>query len=240
MIPKVINYCWFGKNEKPQIVKECIESWKKYCPEFEIKQWDESNYDVNKNVYVKEAYDQKKWAFLTDYARLDILYHNGGVYMDTDVKLIKSIAPLINKGAFMAFEQRGRVNTGVGFACEAGNLIVKENMRYYEEHNFIDKSGNFNPEICVKITTKILINHGLDYTKNSVQKLNKLMVYSSDYFSPKKMGTNKINITNNTYGIHLYASSWYKGSPLIKKIKYRLIPLKEFVKYKILNKKLYE
>ena len=105
---------------------------------------------------------------------------------------------------------------------------------------YIDKNNNFVPEICVKITTKILEKHGLDYTQNKLQHVESLTIYPSDYFSPKKMGTEKITITSNTYGIHLYASSWYKGSKLLKKLKYRLIPLKEFVKYKILKRKLYE
>lgn len=240
MIPKVIHYCWFGGNELPQLVKDCIASWKKYCPDYEIKQWDETNYDVNKNEYTKAAYSSKKWAFLTDYVRLDILDLEGGVYMDTDVKLIKPIDPLVQNGPFMSFEQRGRVNTGVGFACEPGNPIVKENKEYYEKYSFLDKKGNFQTEICVKITTEILIKHGLDYTKNTVQHLDNITVYPSDYFSPKKMGTEKIRITANTYGIHLFASSWYKGSPFVRKLKYRLIPLKEFIKYRILGRKLYE
>ncbi len=139
MIPKIIHYCWFGGSELPEVAQECIASWKKYCPDYEIKRWDESNYDVEKNQYTREAYLNKKWAFLTDYARLDILYNEGGVYMDTDVKIIKPITPLINQGAFMAFEQRGRVNTGIGFACEPGNTIVGENKRYYENKNFVIK-----------------------------------------------------------------------------------------------------
>ena len=240
MIPKIIHYCWFGGNELPQVVKDCILSWKKYCPDYEIKRWDESNYDVNKNQYTRDAYKSKKWAFLTDYVRLDVMYNEGGVYMDTDVKLIRSIDPLINEGAFMSFEKRGRVNTGVGFACEAGNKIVKENKEYYENNIFLDKDGSFCPEICVKITTEILIKHGLDYTKNEVQRIDGLTVYPSDYFSPKKLGTEKITLTSNTYGIHLFASSWYKGSKITRVIKYRLIPLKEFIKHRILNKKLYE
>lgn len=240
MIPKVIHYCWFGGSELPDIVKDCINSWKKYCPDYEIKQWDESNYDVNKNEYTRAAYANKKWAFLTDYVRLDILYNEGGIYMDTDVKLIKSITPLVNKGAFMSFEKVGRVNTGVGFACEPGNPVVKENKQYYESHNFVDKNGNFNTEICVKITTQILIKHGLKYTDNVTQKLDNITIYSSDYFSPKKMGTEKITLTENTYGIHLFASSWYKGSKTLRKFKYHLIPIKEFIKYKILGRKLYE
>lgn len=160
--------------------------------------------------------------------------------MDTDVKLIKPIDDLIEKGSFMSFEKVGRINTGVGFACEKGNQIVKENKEYYEQHPFINDKGKFQPEICVKITTRILEKHGLDYRLNKLQKLDDITIYPSDYFSPKKMGTHEIELTSNTRGIHLFASSWYKGSPIIKKIKYRLIPLKEFIKYKILRKKLYE
>ncbi|MCT3385392.1 glycosyltransferase family 32 protein [Lactobacillus johnsonii] len=239
-IPKVIHYCWFGNNPKPKVIQECINSWKKYCPDYEIKEWNESNYNINKNRYTKLAYDSKKYAFLTDYVRLDVLYNEGGVYMDTDVKLIKSLDNLVEKGNFMSFEKVGRVNTGVGFASEKGNSIIKENLDYYDTHSFLDKNNNFIPEICVKITTRILAKYGLDYTHNELQQVKNFTIYPSEYFSPKKMGTNKITITNNTYGIHLYASSWYKGNPIIKKIKYRLIPLKEFVKYKILRRKLYE
>ena len=160
--------------------------------------------------------------------------------MDTDVKLIKSIDDLVKKGNFMSFEKVGRVNTGVGFASEKGTSILKENLDYYNTHTFVDKNNNFDPEICVKITTQLLEKHGLDYKRNEQQEVENFTIYPSDYFSPKKMGTEKITITSNTYGIHLYASSWYKGSKLSKKIKYHLIPLKEFVKYKILKRKLYE
>ena len=239
-VPKVIHYCWFGKNPKPQVIQDCIASWKKYCPNYEIKEWNEDNYNINKNTYTQLAYSSKKYAFLTDYVRLDILYTYGGIYMDTDVKLLKTIDDLVEKGNFMSFEKVGRVNTGVGFASEKGNKIVKENKEYYERHSFINKKGEFDPEICVKITTRILEKHGLDYTQNRIQKIDDMIVYPSEYFSPKKMGTQKITLTNNTRGIHLYASSWYKGSKLLKKINYRLIPFKEFVKYRILKRKLYE
>lgn len=240
MIPKVINYCWFGPAPIPNIVKKCIASWKEQCPDYKIQLWNEDNYDVNKILYTKECYKNKKYAFLTDYARLDILYHNGGIYLDTDVFLLKSLTPLLNNGAFMAFEKKGRVATGLGMACEAGNPIVKENMKYYEDNNFFNKNGDFVPPICVPVTTKLLISRGLKYRENKVQHLKDMTIYSSDYLAPKKMGTNKLNITDNTYGVHLYASSWYKGNKFVKKIKYRLIPLKEFIKYKILRRKLYE
>lgn len=240
MIPKVIHYCWFGKSELPETVKRCIKSWRVACPDYEIKRWDESNYNVNKNSYTQSAYRSKKWAFLTDYARLDILDKEGGVYLDTDVKLIKSLTPLLQNGAFMSFEQKGRINTGIGFACEPGNSIIEENKKYYEERSFLDKNGKFIPELCVKITTKILIEHGLNYKSDSVQRLNGITIYPSTYFSPKKMGTNKVQLTTDTYGIHLFASSWYTGPVLVKKVNYYLIGIKEFVKYRILKRKLYE
>ena len=108
-IPKVIHYCWFGNNPKPKVIQNCIESWKKNCPDYEIKEWNESNYDVNKTKYTQLAYESKKYAFLTDYVRLDVLYNEGGIYMDTDVKLIKPIDDLVEKGNFMSFEKKGRV-----------------------------------------------------------------------------------------------------------------------------------
>lgn len=240
MVPKIIHYCWFGGGEKPSSVKKCIDSWSQKCPGYEIKEWNETNYDISKSSYTLQAYEAKKYAFLTDYVRLDVLYREGGVYFDTDVKLIKSIETLVEKGPFMAFEKKGRVNTGIGFACEPNNPIVYENKSYYDNHNFINQDGEFDPEICVKITTKILIDHGLDYESDVKQTIKGLTVYPSSYFSPKILGTNKINISESTFGIHLFESSWYEGNKFSKKFKYYLIPLKEFIKYRILHRKLYE
>ena len=104
MIPKIIHYCWFGGNPLPELAIKCIESWKKYLPDYEIKEWNESNFDINCCAYVREAYEAKKWAFVSDYARFWILYQHGGLYFDTDVELIKSIDDLIVKGAFMGCE----------------------------------------------------------------------------------------------------------------------------------------
>ncbi|KRN33104.1 glycosyltransferase family 32 protein [Liquorilactobacillus mali] len=237
MIPKIINYCWFGGSELPLEVRNNIDNWKKICPSFQIKRWDESNYNVKKNSYIEKMYEDGNYAFLTDYVRLDIIYNYGGVYLDTDVKLIKSLDEIVSKGDFMAFEETGRVNTGIGFGAEPGNEIIKKNMDYYEQD---DLNGQVKVEICVKVTTSLLISYGLDYEKNVQQRLSKIIVYPSDYFSPIKMGTSKINITDNTIGIHEFAASWYKGNKLIKMIKYRLIPLKKFIKVDILKKKLFE
>ena len=104
MIPKKIHYCWVGGNSKPPLVKKCIQSWKKYCPDYEIIEWNESNYDISKNIYMKQAYEAKKWAFVTDYMRLDIIYEHGGIYLDTDVELIKNIDDLLSNEAFAGIE----------------------------------------------------------------------------------------------------------------------------------------
>ena len=123
-IPKVIHYCWFGKGKMPNLAEKCIESWKKYCPEYKIVCWNEDNFDVNQNRYAKEAYDAGKWAFVSDYVRLKVLHDEGGIYLDTDVELIKPLDKLIEEIGFMGFDDKGVVSTGVGFACEKGNQLV--------------------------------------------------------------------------------------------------------------------
>ena len=240
MVPKIINYCWFGGSKLPESVKSNIKSWRKYCPDYEIKRWDETNYDINKNKYVHAAYCSKKFAFLTDYVRLDVIYNHGGVYLDTDVELLKSLDKICARGPFMAFEQAGRINTGIGFAAEPGNAFIEENKEYYENRDFTNKKNQFVPEICVKITTELLIKHGLIYKNNSTQIVDDINIYPTEFFSPILMGTNKLKLTTNTYGIHHYESSWYSGSQFRKKLNYHLIPIKQFIKYNILDKKLYE
>lgn len=229
MIPKKIHYCWFGGNPLPDDAKKCIESWKKHCPDYEIIQWDESNYDLNKNGYVKYAYENKKYAFLTDYARLDIIYNEGGIYLDTDVELLKSLDDLLDCEGYIGMEQIGTVNTGQGFGAVKNHPFVKENKEYYENNNFIDENGNFKQVICVKITTDILNKKGLK-KENVLQKIYNMNIYPVEYFCPLKMGTNKLNITKNTYSIHHFNASWYTGNKIVKKIKYYLIPLKQFIK----------
>lgn len=153
MIPKKIHYCWFGGNPLPEDVKRYIESWKKYCPDYELIRWDESNYDVHKNTYVELAYQNKKWAFLTDYARLDTIYEHGGIYLDADVELVHGLDDLLQNNCYMGMEQVGTVNTGLGFGAEPKHPFLRENMKPYEEQNFIQEDGTFKPPICVRITT---------------------------------------------------------------------------------------
>lgn len=235
MIPKKIHYCWFGGKELPEQAKQCIDSWKKFCPDYEIIRWDESNYDVTKNEYLKKAYESRKWAFVTDYARLEIVYRQGGIYLDTDVELIKNPDTLLANACFMGMEQVGTVATGLGFGAEAGHPFLRENMKAYEEGGFTGKHGEFQPEICVKITTRLLREAGLA-GEDRVQDVAGVRIFPVEYFCPLVMGTNRLRITHNTYSIHHYAASWYTGNALVKTIKYRLIPVKVFIKKYILRR----
>lgn len=236
MIPKKIHYCWFGGNPLPLDAQRYIEGWKKHCPDYEIIQWDESNYDITKNEYVRAAYENRKWAFLTDYVRLDVVYEHGGIYLDTDVELLRSLDDLLENDCFMGMEQVGTVATGLGFGAVAGHPFIGENKAAYEVCSFVNTQGEFQPEICVRITTRLLKNYGLE-CENSVQNVAGTTIYPTDYFCPLKMGTNRLSLTENTYSIHHYAASWYTGNALVKKIKYRLIPVKVFVKKYILGRK---
>ena len=157
MTPKVIHYCWFGRNPKPASVEKCIKSWKKYCANYEIIEWNEDIFDVNMNVYTRSAYEHKKYAFLTDYARLLIIYKQGGVYFDTDVELIKSIDDLLNDKSFFGFENNEYVNTGLGFGAEKGNEIVKLMLEEYND--LLSKENSFLR--CTGLNTRALVKVGL-------------------------------------------------------------------------------
>ena len=235
MIPKVINYCWFGGKEKPKDVIKCINSWKKFCPDYEIIEWNEQNYDINKNEYTKKTYESKKWAFLTDYVRLDVIYENGGIYLDTDVELIKSLDDLLDCEGYMGMEQEGTVNTGQGFGAIKNHPFVKENKEYYEKHEVFDEKGNFNKVICVKITTDLLKEHGL-VRRNIFQRIYGMNIYPIDFFCPKIMGTNIIRTTKNTYSIHHFGATWKSNNIILRKLGYYSIPIKQVLKHFLKNK----
>jgi mannosyltransferase OCH1-like enzyme len=208
MIPKIIHYCWFGGNPLPELGKKCIESWKKYCPDYKIIEWNEHNFDLDINLYCKEAFLVKKWAFVTDYVRLFVIFQFGGIYMDTDVELLKPLDRFLDNPAFSGFESNNAVPTGI-MAGEAGNTWYKELLDYYENKHFILSGGNFDMTTNVVIITNItkkLYNLNLD---NTYQELNnELVFYPSEYFCPKSFSTGKITISNNTYCIHHFAGSW--------------------------------
>ncbi|SCA91292.1 putative Glycosyltransferase, DXD sugar-binding motif / GT32 [Pseudolactococcus piscium] len=201
MIPKVIHYCWFGGNVLPDSALKCIESWQKFCPDYEIKEWNEKNYDVNKIQYVKEAYQEKKYAFVTDVARLDIVLQEGGIYLDTDVEIVKSLDELLVHEAYMGMETVGRVNTGLGFGAKKHNQQIKANLELYTDAKFGDMMT------CVTYTTNMLLRLGLK-KNNEVQEINGLVILPTDYLCPLSFETSNLDITENTYSIHHYDMSW--------------------------------
>ena len=207
-IPKVIHYCWFGGNPLPELAIRCIESWKKYCPDYEIIEWNESNFDLDCCPYVREAYNEKKWAFVTDYARLKIVYEHGGLYFDTDVELIKPIDDLLDLQGFMGFEDDEHVNTGVGFGAIPGHSIIKSMMDDYTNVHFRKDDGTLDMTPCPIRNTQTLVALGL-YLGEKNCELQGIKFYPKDFFSPKDMRDGKIKLTKNTYSIHHYSASWY-------------------------------
>lgn len=213
MIPKKIHYCWIGGNPLPELAIKCIESWKKYCPDYEIIEWNESNYDFHKNRYMGEAYDEKKWGFVPDYARLDIIYEYGGVYLDTDVEMLKPFDDLLNYQAFAGMEKPGMVALGLGFGAEPHNPLIKEMMEYYEGRSFYNENGSLDTAASPRIQTATLLEHGLK-EEDVVQEIDGMKIYSCEYFCPESPFTGKTEITANSYSVHHYMGSWL--SPLDK------------------------
>ena len=217
MIPKVIHYCWFGRNPLPPLAIKCIDSWKKYLPDYEIKEWNEDNFDVNIIPYTAQAYQAKKYAFVSDYARFWILYKYGGIYFDTDVEAIKPIDDIVKKGAFMGIEKDYNygitVAPGLGLGVEAGHPLYKEFMDYYSTYTFTDENGKMNLKTIVAYTTEILFKHGLDNIPG-IQTIEGISIYPSEYFCPRDIITKRYHITHNSRTIHHYAGTW--SNPTLK------------------------
>lgn len=209
MIPKKIHYCWFGGGEIPEHDKKCIESWKRFCPDYEIIRWDESNYDVTKNRYMYEAYQAKKWGFVSDYARLDIIYEHGGIYLDTDVELLRSLDDLLENKAYMGFEQRGRaVNTGLGFGAEKHMPLIGEiRDAIYANRTFQRGVGDYDTTPCPAMSTAFLEEMGLK-RNDQMQVIGGIRIYPSQYFAPLNSIDGMMDTTEITYSIHHYHASW--------------------------------
>ncbi len=208
MIPKVIHYCWFGGNPLPELAQKCIESWKKFCPDYEIVRWDETNFDINQNDYCREAYETKKWAFVSDYARLKVLYEYGGIYMDTDVEVTKKLDSFLNHDAFSGFEDEKHIPTGIMASKKNGDWM-KLLLSYYDDRQFVLENGELD------LTTNITSITNMTLTKYSLELNNKFQeidgayaLYPSDFFCPKDYKTGELDITKNTHTIHHYDGSW--------------------------------
>ena len=218
IIPKIIHYCWFGGNPLPKDALECIASWRKYLPDYEIKEWNESNFDVNCCPYVKQAYEAKKYAFVSDYVRFFVLFKEGGLYFDTDVEIIKDMNHIIAVGNFMAFDKsfatqqqdRGEFCTellgvapGLGLGVRPGLEIIGELLDLYNaRENFAIADGT-----VVDYTTEILKRHGM-VNEHRFQKVADVNIYPADYFCPMDSTTGIITKTKNTVAIHHYSCSW--------------------------------
>jgi len=243
MIPKIIHYCWFGRNPLPDSAQKCIASWRKFLPDYEIWQWSEEPlneyeneyenenlnvnkladkvlaFDVNSIRYTKEAYEAKKYAFVSDYARFWILYHYGGLYFDTDVEIIKPMDDIIKRGAFMGVEipaKKGlvqQVNPGLGLAVEKMHQLYKEMLEMYATLEFVKDNGQYNEKTIVTYTTEVLLKYGLKPI-GDIQKVAGIWIYPPEYFNPLDDLTGKLHITANTRSIHWFMNSWSDSSPL--------------------------
>ena len=211
MIPKIIHYCWFSGEPFDEKTKMCIETWKEKCPDYEIRECNAENFDMEINDFVKEAYKAKKWAFVADYARLYLLYKYGGVYMDGDVELVKNIDCFLEAPAFIGQERKGWISAGI-IGSEAGNDCIKTFLDYYEGKHFINEDGTYNQITNVQIITHNLFeSYGFLLTGDRQKLGNLLDIYPVDYFSPKDSITEKINCTDNTYAIHHFNNGWKDG-----------------------------
>lgn len=206
-IPKIIHYCWFSGNPIPEKFNRCIESWKTMCPDYEIVKWDESNYDIEKNIYTRQAYNEGKWAFAADYARLDILYSHGGFYMDIDVELLKPLNILRKQGAFFGVEKWGNINTGGCCGALKKHDMVKRMLEYRGNVKFKYDDGTLNLETNGVYETVPFIRMGM-HPDNSVQRVNGATIFSSDFFHPYDYMSGQTVITDNTISIHHFNGGW--------------------------------
>lgn len=223
MIPKVIHYCWFGGKEKNGVIEHCITSWRKFCPDYEIIEWNESNYDVTKQPFMKKAYEAGKWAFVADYARVDIVYHQGGIYLDTDVELISSLDMFLKYDFYAGFESVDFVSFGLGFGSIEGHLVLREILNYYDRLKFPDNDFGLSMVSCPRIQTDVLKKRGM-VCNGENQVVGDCHIFSMEYFCPMSFRTGKMEITENTVSIHHFDMSWNsKGSKKAKVAEWKLI-----------------
>lgn len=223
VIPKVIHYCWFGFGSIPETHKRWMESWHKFCPDYEIKEWNENNYDISKNIYMKQAYENKKWGFVPDYARLDIIYQHGGIYLDTDVELIANIDDLLYQDGFIGFESEEWINLGMGFGAVAGLEIIKELRDDYQNRKLLEEDGTLNLMTSPRIQTEFLQKKGL-ITNGEYQIIEGMSVYPEKVLGGKSSITRKVDILPFTRAIHHFDGSW-----LEKEVKVQVKKLEEAI-----------
>ena len=214
MIPKIIHYCWFGRNPLPTSALKCIASWRKFLPNYEIKEWNEDNFDVNIIPYTQQAYEAKKYAFVSDYARFWILYHYGGLYFDTDVEVIRSFDDIIERGAFMGLEIDGTkkgskiaIAPGLGLGAEADSPIYREILDGFEKMDFYDANGKRNNFSMIPLVTHMFIKKGL-FANGQIQQICGITIYPQCFFNPYNSVNGRLQLTPETHSIHWYSATW--------------------------------
>lgn len=221
MIPKIIHYCWFGKNKKSILVEKCINSWKMCCPDYKIIEWNEDNFDIQSNAYAKEAYDKKKWAFVSDYARLKILSEQGGFYLDTDVELIKPLDSFCDCNAVVGYESSTTLSTAF-IGAEKNNEWITYLLSYYENRHFVLSDGSLDLTTNVTSITEMTKSKYVmqfDDKKYSIPGI--VTFYPKEYFAPKNPGEKHYKITDNTVAIHHFETSWIPGNREIVRLRIR-------------------
>ena len=207
LIPKKIHYCWFGRNPLPDSAKKCIESWRKFFPVYEIKEWNEDNYDINRHKFTEEAYENGKYGFVTDVARLDILYENGGIYLDTDVTLLKNLDNCLYQEGFIGTEKWGNINSGGGCGFMKGQSMLKRIIDYRENIQFIMLDGSFNLETNGVYETKPFLDAGFR-PDNTLQEIEGVTIYPSYVNHPYDYMSCETNLNNATMSIHHFVGGW--------------------------------
>ena len=212
MIPKVIHYCWFGGKPLPPLAEKCVASWRKYLPDYEIRRWDETNFDVEAHPYTRDAYAAGLYAFVSDYARFKILFENGGVYFDTDVEVIRPLDDVISAGPFMGFESDGvktpvAVAPGLGLSAQPDMELYGEILRRYDEVSFHNEDGSRNLYSMIPMVTDLLVSKGLKGGVG-IENVAGVNVYPQEWFNPFEDSTGRLKTTDNTKTIHWYSKSW--------------------------------
>lgn len=207
MIPKIIHYCWFGGNALPPLAIKCIASWKKYLPKYEIIEWNEDNFNIEQYPFANEALEHKKYAFISDVCRLHVLKEHGGIYMDTDVEVLRSLDIFLEKTAFSGFENYDFVPTGI-MASEKGSIWVTEMLAYYDNRYFIKSNGELDTLSNTYIITQLMKAKGFKMNNTFQEIEGYVSFYPNDFFCPKSYKTGKIELTQNSYCIHHFAKSW--------------------------------
>lgn len=206
-IPKIIHYCWFGQKEMSDLDKECIESWKKYLPDYEFRFWNEDNFDVTQSNYVREAYEQNHFVFVSDYLRWYALSNFGGMYLDLDIEVLKNLDEFLeNNHTFLGFENKTLIGTGI-VGTEKGSWISKKMFEYYDTHDFVNEDGNIDTTASVQIIVPILEERGF-VRENKEQFLGDIHIYERDIFFPKKLDEDHFRTTDRTVTIHKFEGTW--------------------------------